>query len=125
MIWIKNNSITGTWKCSKCRHLVPDNGYMYCPHCGEQTDEPPFARIIKERWTPVVDGLPEDSEGHKRYLVTFRKNGKTEVHIAFYEDTGWFWHIGSPCEYEITAWAPLPRGYITLKDIYEEDEKDD
>ena len=120
MIWIRSNSITGIWRCSKCTRAVPDPGYMFCPHCGEHTDEPYEARTIKERWIPVADGLPEETKEHTRYLVSFRKNGKSEVHIAFFVDGGWFWHIGNPCDYEITAWAPLPEAYKTWADIKEE-----
>lgn len=124
MLWIVNKSIAGTWRCSKCGRLAPDPGYMYCPHCGEMTDEPHDARQISEKWTPVADGLPKNTttpDGeHKRYLVSFRKNGKIEVHIAFFVDGGWFWHIGNPCDYEITAWAPLPEAYKTWADIKEE-----
>ena len=122
MKWEAYGSIPGMYYCSKCDGLAPDPGYRFCPHCGEKAKEPPGARFVNGEWIPTDEKLPrntnsENADDIKQYMISYRREGKVEVHIAFFTDGKWFWHIGNPVGYDVIAWAKIPEPYKTWEDI--------
>lgn len=121
MRWIVDLRDVFTWRCSKCGGKVNNTDYLFCPHCGEKTDEPHGIRETKIKWTPTKEKLPILE---KAYLISYLKDAEVCVGMAYYKSGRWLWNSklwGSKVKYVVTAWAKMPDAYKTWEDIEREE----